>query len=124
MVSDIYLTATAELADVVLPALAGWAETEGTVTSSERRVQRVRAVVEGPAGARSDIDIICEVAQRMGTSKAPALHVAFFGGCKACEGATACIEGFRLGFIALLAQGAINRGLKVFEFNRVATFGA
>jgi predicted molibdopterin-dependent oxidoreductase YjgC len=66
VVSDIYLTATAEIADVVLPALAGWAETEGTVTSSERRVQRVRAVVEGPAGARSDLDIICEVAQRMG----------------------------------------------------------
>ena len=37
-----FLTETAELADVVLPAAAGWCESEGTVTNSERRVQRVR----------------------------------------------------------------------------------
>ncbi len=45
VVQDIFLTRTAELADVVFPASVGWAESEGTVTSSERRVQRVRAAV-------------------------------------------------------------------------------
>src|SRR5207302_9647655 len=39
---DIFLTQSAEMAHVVLPAAAGWAESEGTVTNSERRVQRVR----------------------------------------------------------------------------------
>ena len=51
VVQDIFLTRTAELADVVLPASVAWAEGEGTVTSSERRVQRVRAAV--PATGRS-----------------------------------------------------------------------
>ena len=46
VVQDIFLTKTAELADVVLPAAAAWAETEGTVTNSERRVQRVRKAME------------------------------------------------------------------------------
>src|SRR5258706_8961545 len=50
VVQDIFLTQTAELAHVVLPAAAGWAESEGTVTSSERRVQRVRRALEPPAG--------------------------------------------------------------------------
>ena len=46
VVQDIFLTKTAELADVVLPGSASWCESEGTVTNSERRVQRV------PQGAR------------------------------------------------------------------------
>ena len=62
---DIFLTATAELADVVLPA-AGWGETDGTFTSSERRVQRVRAAVEPPGEAKSDIAILSELARAMG----------------------------------------------------------
>jgi formate dehydrogenase major subunit len=66
VVQDIFLTATAEAADVVLPAAAGWCESEGTVTSSERRVQRVRRALEPPAGARDDIEILCEVARHMG----------------------------------------------------------
>ena len=66
VVQDIFLTKTAQLADVVLPATAAWCETEGTVTSSERRVQRVRKAVEPPAGARDDADILCEVARRLG----------------------------------------------------------
>ena len=49
IVQDIFLTKTAEVADVVLPASASWAEAEGTVTSSERRVQRVRQGAR-PAG--------------------------------------------------------------------------
>ena len=66
VVQDIFLTQTAELAHVVLPAAAGWAESEGTVTSSERRVQRVRRALEPPEGARDDVEIICEIARRLG----------------------------------------------------------
>jgi predicted molibdopterin-dependent oxidoreductase YjgC len=66
VVQDIFVTATAELADVVLPAAAGWAETEGTVTNSERRVQRVRKALEPPGEARDDLWIIYEIARRMG----------------------------------------------------------
>ena len=66
VVQDIFLTRTAELADVVLPAAAAWAETDGTVTSSERRVQRVRAAIPPPGEARSDLDILADVAERLG----------------------------------------------------------
>ena len=67
VVQDMFLTGTAELASVVLPATATWCEAEGTVTSSERRVQRVRKALEPPPGARDDIEIICEIARRLGT---------------------------------------------------------
>jgi predicted molibdopterin-dependent oxidoreductase YjgC len=66
VVQDIFLTDTAELADVVLPSSAAWCEAEGTVTSSERRVQRVRKALEPPGQARDDIEIICELARRLG----------------------------------------------------------
>jgi len=66
VVQDIFLTKTAELADVVLPAAASWCESEGTVTSSERRVQRVRKALEPPGAARDDIAILCELARRLG----------------------------------------------------------
>jgi predicted molibdopterin-dependent oxidoreductase YjgC len=66
VVQDIFLTRTAELADVVLPATAAWCEAEGTVTNSERRVQRVRKALEPPPGARDDIEILLEVAARLG----------------------------------------------------------
>jgi predicted molibdopterin-dependent oxidoreductase YjgC len=66
VVQDIFRTQTAELADVVLPATAAWCETEGTVTNSERRVQRCRKAVEGPPGARDDIAILGELASRLG----------------------------------------------------------
>ncbi|BAS26455.1 formate dehydrogenase subunit alpha [Limnochorda pilosa] len=66
VVQDIFLTATGELADVVLPAAVGWCETEGTVTSSERRVQRCRKALEPPGEARDDLWILRAVANRMG----------------------------------------------------------
>jgi formate dehydrogenase major subunit len=66
VVQDLFLTQTAEIADVVLPAQAGWAESEGTVTSSERKVQRVRAAVKAPPGARDDMRIIFDLAKRLG----------------------------------------------------------
>ena len=66
VVQDIFLTKTAELATVVLPASASWCEGEGTVTNSERRVQRVRKALEPPHDARDDLWIISEIARRLG----------------------------------------------------------
>jgi formate dehydrogenase major subunit len=66
VVQDIFLTATAQLADVVLPAAAAWVETEGTVTNSERRVQRVRKALDPPGEARDDLWIIFQIAKRLG----------------------------------------------------------
>jgi len=66
VVQDIFLTRTAQMADVVLPAAASWAESEGTVTSSERRVQRVRKALEPPGEAKDDVEILCLVANQLG----------------------------------------------------------
>ncbi len=62
---DIFLTETAQMADVVLPACA-FAEKEGTFTNTERRVQRVRKALEPPGEARADWEIICGIAGKMG----------------------------------------------------------
>jgi len=64
---DIFLTETAELADVVFPA-ASFAEKEGTFTNTERRVQRVRKAVDAPGEAKDDWWITCELAKKMGAS--------------------------------------------------------
>jgi predicted molibdopterin-dependent oxidoreductase YjgC len=66
VVQEIFLTKTAQLAHVVFPATATWAEGEGTVTNSERRVQRVRKAVEPPGEARDELWIMSELAKRMG----------------------------------------------------------
>ena len=66
IVQDLFLTQTAEVADVVLPAAAGWCESEGTVTNSERRVQRVRKILDPPGNARDDIEILCDLARLLG----------------------------------------------------------
>jgi formate dehydrogenase major subunit len=66
VVQDMFLTRTAELAHVVLPAGASWCESEGTVTSSERRVQRVRKALDPPGQAREDIVILAALARRLG----------------------------------------------------------
>lgn len=65
IVQDIFLTETAELADVVLPATS-YAEKDGTFTNSERRVQRVRRAVSGPGESRDDWEIFSQVAHRLG----------------------------------------------------------
>ena len=64
VVQDIFLTETAELADVVLPA-AAYAEKEGTFTNTERRVQRVRQALLPPKGACDDLSIIQAISDRM-----------------------------------------------------------
>ncbi|MFC7175770.1 formate dehydrogenase subunit alpha [Halosegnis marinus] len=65
VVQDLFRTETAEHADVVLPA-ASFAETDGTFTNTERRVQRVRPARDAPGKARADFDILTEVAARFG----------------------------------------------------------
>ena len=64
-VQDVFLTETAELADVVLPA-ASFAEKDGTFTNTERRVQRVRKALDPPGQALEDWQIISEIATRLG----------------------------------------------------------
>ena len=66
VVQDIFMTKTAELADVVLPGSASWCESDGTVTNSERRVQRVRKAINSPGNAHDDIQIILDLAREMG----------------------------------------------------------
>lgn len=65
VVQDIFMTETAELADVVLPA-ACFAEKDGTFSNTERKVQRVRKAVIPPEEARDDISIIMELSKRLG----------------------------------------------------------
>ena len=65
VVQDIFLTETAQLADVVLPA-ASFAESNGTFGNSERRVQRVSPAVAPPGEARPDVDILLEMFKWMG----------------------------------------------------------
>ncbi len=65
VVQDIFLTETAEYADVILPAVS-FAEKEGTFTSTERRVQLIRKAIEPIGDSRSDWEIICDLSRRMG----------------------------------------------------------
>lgn len=65
IVQDIFPTETSEYADVVLPA-ASWAEEDGTITSTDRRVQRVRAFINPPGEAMPDWWIITQLARTMG----------------------------------------------------------
>ena len=60
------MTQTAEIADVVFPASNAAFESEGTVTNSERRVQRVRKALDPPGEAKDDIWIIAQLARRLG----------------------------------------------------------
>jgi formate dehydrogenase alpha subunit len=64
-VQDIFLTETAQLADVVLPT-ASFAEKDGTFTNTERRVQLVRKAIDAPGEAREDWRIVAEISSRLG----------------------------------------------------------
>ena len=74
VVADLFLTKTAELADVVLPAAAGWCEDDGTVTNSERRVQRVRQALDPPGDAHTDRWIMTELARRLAADPSSWIH--------------------------------------------------
>lgn len=68
IVQDIFLTETAELADVVLPA-ASFAEKDGTFTNTERRVQRIRKAIEPVGAAKADWQILTDLMVRLGHDK-------------------------------------------------------
>jgi formate dehydrogenase major subunit len=91
VVQDIFLSETAKLAHVVLPA-SSFLEKSGTFTNGERRIQRVNAVVEPLEGTKPDGQIMCEIMQHMGFNQ-PDYHpgvvleeiskvVPFFAGVK------------------------------------------
>ena len=63
-VQDIFLTETAEFADVILPA-GSYFEKTGTYTSTDRRVQLGRRVLDPPGEARPDWEVICDIGRRM-----------------------------------------------------------
>jgi len=65
VVQDIFLTETAQLADVVLPA-ATWGEKTGTFTNADRTVHLSEKAIEPPGEARADLDIFLDYARRMG----------------------------------------------------------
>ena len=65
VVQDMFLTETAEIADVVLPA-SSFAEKDGTYTSSFRLVQRVRKIIEPVGESKPDWEILCELSRKMG----------------------------------------------------------
>jgi len=65
MVQDIFLTETAQRADVVFPGVT-FAEKEGTFTNTERRVQRVRKAISNRGDAWQDYEILCELSTRLG----------------------------------------------------------
>ncbi|GAB4354096.1 MAG: formate dehydrogenase subunit alpha [Candidatus Abyssubacteria bacterium] len=65
VVQDLFLTGTAEYADVILPA-ASFAEKDGTFTNTERRVQLLRKAIDPPGEAKVDWEITAEIATRMG----------------------------------------------------------
>lgn len=65
VVQDIFLTETAQLAEVVLPAVT-FAEKDGTFTNTERRIQMVRKAIDTESKAKPDWQIITELAQKMG----------------------------------------------------------
>ena len=65
VVIDIFPNETTRYADVILPA-ASFAEKDGTFTSTERRVQRIRAALRPPGEARPDWEILCELSMRLG----------------------------------------------------------
>lgn len=65
VVQDIFLTETAQMADVVLPGVS-FAEKDGTYTNTGRRVQRVRKALPNVGNSHQDWEIVCDVARRMG----------------------------------------------------------
>ncbi|NYJ07971.1 molybdopterin oxidoreductase family protein [Petropleomorpha daqingensis] len=67
VVSDFFLSETAQLADVVLPS-AMWAEEDGTMTNLEGRVIRRRRALAPPEGVRDDLQLLAELADRLGVS--------------------------------------------------------
>ncbi len=68
VVQDIFMSDTARIADVILPA-ASFAEKDGTFTNTERRVQRINKAIGSPGNAKPDLDILCMLGRAMGYEK-------------------------------------------------------
>ncbi|PLX87281.1 MAG: NADH dehydrogenase (quinone) subunit G [Desulfuromonas sp.] len=100
VVQDLFLSPTAQMADVVLPA-ASFAEKDGTFTNAERRIQRVRAAVPSPGDARTDFNILSDVLSAFG-AQAPATAAEAFAQLTAD---TAAYQGISLDMLG--AQGYV-----------------
>ncbi len=81
IVQDIFMTETAEMADVVFPSCS-FAEKVGTYTNSERRVQLGEAAITPPAGTKHDYEIVAELARRLGCENFPNTNDALFAELK------------------------------------------
>jgi len=68
VVFDFFLSETAQYADVILP-VSQWAEEDGTMTNLEGRIIRRRRVVDAPSNVRSDLDILANLAERLGKAE-------------------------------------------------------
>ncbi|PLY00434.1 MAG: NADH dehydrogenase (quinone) subunit G [Desulfuromonas sp.] len=98
---DLFLSATAAKADVVLPA-ASFAEKDGTFTNAERRLQRVRPGITSPGQAQTDLEIFQKISAVMGAPLTYTGPEAVFSALKADVSAYADIE-----FNAIGAQGTV-----------------
>jgi len=96
VVQDIFLTETAEFADVILPA-SSYLEKQGTYTNTDRRVQVGRPALQSPGEARLDWQILCEVATRMGYPMAYESAEAIFEEFAACTESYANFDYANLG---------------------------
>lgn len=86
---------TLQYADVVLPA-AGWAEKEGTMTNSERRISHLNKIVKAPGEALPDAEILCRFAKKMGFEKAfsyPSMAAVFEEHCALTKNTNIDISG-------------------------------
>jgi predicted molibdopterin-dependent oxidoreductase YjgC len=101
VVQDIFLSPTAEQADVVLPA-ASFAEKDGTFTNAERRIQRVRPGIPSPGEAKTDYAIFTLLAARLGQQVSYTGPAAVFAEISARIPAYAGIE-----FSAIGPQGVV-----------------
>jgi len=120
VVQDLFLSPTAQKADVVLPAVS-FAEKTGTFTNAERRLQRLRPGVKSPGEAKSDQVILEKLLAKLGAQVAYTNAAAIFA---AVTGAVPGYAGIELDAIG--AQGAVWGGetLKVASKNLVAVEGA
>jgi ferredoxin-nitrate reductase len=110
VVQDLFLTETAELADVVLPA-ATWGEKTGTFTNADRTVHLSEKAVDPPGEARADLDIFLDYAERMGfRDRDGALLVKWHHPESAFDAWKACSAGRPCDYTAITYEGLRHEG--------------
>jgi len=117
VVQDIFMTETAWLADVVLPATA-WPEKTGTVSNTDRMVQLGAQAIEPPGQARADLWIIQQLAQRIGSAAGAGMAVGAAAGAVASTPASGVLP------LAYGYAGAFDGVAAVYEEMRQAMHGA